>query len=104
MEPDKEKMEELEKLYLEKEEKVRLIAGTINATGKTLYWIDKGYVVIGSYVIVENMNGYDLAKVVGVTETTKGNVSKFSNTSYRNMKKVVKEIPSSSIEVKEIKY
>ncbi|MCI8654556.1 MAG: hypothetical protein HFJ48_01595 [Clostridia bacterium] len=101
MESDKEKMEQLEKIYQEREKRVRLIAGTINATGRTLYWIDEGYVIIGSYVIVENMNGYDLAKVVGVTETTKGNVSKFSNTSYRNMKKIVREIPTSSIEAKE---
>ena len=78
---------------------MRLIAGTINATGKTLYWIDTGYTLIGEYAIVENIKGYDLIKVVGVIDTTKDNVSKFSNTSYKNMKRVIREIPCSSIEI-----
>ena len=38
MKTDIEKIEDLEKIY--QEERVCLIAGTINATGKTLYWID----------------------------------------------------------------
>lgn len=81
MEPDK-----------EKDEKVYLVAGVINATGKTFYWKDEKYINIGNYAIVENMNGFDLVKIIGRVETTKANASKFSNTKYENMKKTIKEI------------
>ena len=97
MKTDIEKIEDLEKIY--QEERVCLIAGTINATGKTLYWIDnEGLTLIGSYAIVENANGYDLVKVVGKTETTKKDVVKFSSTSYKNMKKVIRAIAKSTVE------
>ena len=76
----------------ENNEKVYLIAGVINTTGKVFYWIDEHYIYIGNYAIVENVNGYDLVKVVGRVETTKENVCKFSNTKYKNMKKTIKEI------------
>lgn len=72
------------------EEEVYLIAGVINATGKMLYW--KNDIValeVGDYAIVENMNNYDLVKVVGIVSTTKKEASKFSNTQYKNMKKTV---------------
>ncbi len=70
-------------------EKVYLIAGIINATGKTLFWKDEKYMSVGNYAIVENMNGYDLVKIVGRIETTKNEASKFSNTKYENMKQTV---------------
>lgn len=73
-------------------EKVNLIAGTINATGKTLFWKGEKYMSIGNYAIVENMNGYDLVKIVGKIETTKKEASKFSNTKYENMKKTMCEV------------
>lgn len=76
------------------EEKVYLVAGTINATQKTLYWKDEKYMRIGNYAIVENINGFDLVKIVGRVETTRANVSKFSNTKYENMKKTIQEIPN----------
>ncbi len=77
---------------MENNERVYLIAGIINATGKVLYWKDENYIFVGNYAIVENVNGYDLVKVVGRVETTKENVCKFSNTKYKNMKKTIKEI------------
>lgn len=72
-----------------KENRVILVAGTINATGKMLYWKNVFPVNIGNYAIVENMNGYDLIKVVGLVTTKESTVGKFSNTKYENMKKVV---------------
>ena len=75
-----------------KNEKVYLIAGIVNATGKVFYWIDELFVYIGNYAIVENMDGYDLVKVIGRIETSKKDASKFSNTKYENMKKVIREI------------
>lgn len=77
---------------MEKEEEISLVAGIINATGKVLYWRDENYILVGSYAIVENMNGYDLIKVIGRIKTTKANASKFSNTKYENMKKTIKEV------------
>lgn len=78
---------------MEKDKKVRLVAGIINSTGKMFYWKNKiDLVDIGDYVIVENMQGYDLVKVVGIIETTEKEASKFSNTKYENMKKTVVKI------------
>lgn len=75
-------------------EKVTLVAGVINATQKMLYWkLDKGRMInVGKYAIVENTNGYDLIKVVGVIDTTKREASKFSNTKYDNMKRVLSRV------------
>lgn len=76
-----------------------LIAGVINATGKMLYWKNKNNLSInsGDYAIVENTNGYDLVKVVGIVYTRESQASKFSNTRYENMKSVVKVIKKESI-------
>lgn len=93
MEPDREKIEKLTK-----EENVILIAGVINATGKALYWRSNRVVSIGDYAIVENMNGYDLVKVIGIVDTTKENASKFSNTKYDNMKRVIQSMQKELIE------
>ena len=71
---------------------VILVAGVINSTGKMLYWKTDIPVYIGDYAIVENMNGYDLIKVVGLVRTKETMASKFSNTKYENMKKVVDAI------------
>lgn len=96
MEPDKKKIKNL--IDTEIEETVILIAGVINATGKTLYWRSDRIISIGDYAVVENMNGYDLIKVIGTTETTKEYASKFSNTKYSNMKKVVQGMQKELIE------
>lgn len=85
--PDEKKIENLTK-----DNTAILIAGTINATGKTLYWKSNREINVGNYAIVRNMNGYDLIKVVGIVTTTKSNASKFSNTKYENMKEVVQEL------------
>ena len=41
---------------------------------------------VGDYAIVENTNGYDLIKVVGVVVTKEDLVDKFSKTKYERMK------------------
>lgn len=94
MDPDGEKIENLSK----KEERIILIAGVINATGKLLYWRSDRRISIGDYAIVENMNGYDLIKVIGVIETIEENAKKSSNTNYINMKKVIQGMQKELIE------
>lgn len=81
-----------------KEETVYLIAGVINSTGKIMYWKDEKYISVGSYAIVENLNGYDLVKVVGRIATTKSESSKFSNTKYENMGRTVAEVSKEKLE------
>lgn len=93
MEPDRERIENLVN-----EEDVILIAGIINATGKTLFWKSDTEINIGDYAIVENMKGYDLIKVLGIVNTTKNNASKFSNTRYSDMKKVIRGMQKELIE------
>lgn len=78
-----------EKVVEEIGENVILIAGIINATGTLLYWKSDREISIGDYAIVENKQGYDLIKSVGIIYTTKENASKFSKTKYENMKKVI---------------
>ena len=83
--------------------KVYLIAGVFNSIGEPLYWVIEGILgkdVIGDYAIVENRNGYDLVKIVGIVETTEENTEIFSETNYKNMKKVIKILEKSQIEVK----
>jgi len=72
-----------------KNNEVTLVAGVINATGKMLYWKCDFEINIGDYAIVQNMNGHDLIKVVGLVKTTKNTVGRFSNTNYENMKEVI---------------
>ena len=88
----------VEDIMNENNKEVYLVAGLINATGKVLYWRTKSEIKLGDYAIVENMNGYDLVKVVGIVKTTKKNAIKFSNTKYENMKNVILEIKSNIIE------
>lgn len=77
---------------------VTLIAGVINATGKMLFWKDDNDIQIGDYAIVENMNGYDLVRVIGSVLTTEKEASKFSNTRYKNMKNTIYPISKEDIE------
>lgn len=84
---------------MNEQEIVHLIAGTINATGKTLYWKDENNITsIGEYYIVKNMNGYDLVKAIARVEILKENVSKLTNTKYENMKKVICGVSKERIE------
>ncbi len=86
---------------MEEDKKVILIAGIINVTGQNLFWKnEKGLDIdIGDYAIVENVNGYDLIKVIGKIETTEENAKKFSNTKYCNMKKVTRVLVKELIEI-----
>ena len=71
------------------EKKVILIAGIINATGTLLYWKSDREIRVGDYAIVENKQGYDLIKSVGIVYTTEENAFNFSKTNYKNMKRVI---------------
>ena len=97
------KLDEIGKKIIEEGKEpaiVTLIAGVINATGKLLFWKDDCDMQIGDYAVVENMNGYDLVKVVGTILTTEKDASKFSNTKYENMKKTICPILKEDIEIK----
>lgn len=82
----------------ENNEKVYLIAGVINTTGKMLFWKDDCEMQLGDYAVVENVNGYDLVKVIGIILTTEKQASNFSNTRYENMKKTIYPISKEDIE------
>lgn len=86
---------------MENDKKVVLIAGIINATGRNLFWKNENGldINVGDYATVENMNGYDLIKVIGKIETTEENAKKFSNTKYCNMKKVTRVLVKELIEI-----
>lgn len=93
--------EEFGKKIIEENEEdaiVTLVAGIINATGKMLFWKDDCEMQIGDYAVVENMNGYDLVRVIGSVLTTEREASKFSNTKYENMKKTIYPISKEDIE------
>lgn len=52
---------------------MKLIAGKINNCATTYYWDISEFKVmpkIGDYAVVENMNDYDLVKIVGIVETS----------------------------------
>lgn len=76
-----------------KEDKVFLIAGIINATNTLLYWrVDDISLEVGDYAVVENMSGYDLVKVAGIVVTEKKLARKFSRVDYEKMKKAIKKV------------
>lgn len=62
-------------------ETVRLIAGRLNSCCQTYYWLleEDEKLSLGDYAIVENLNDYDLVKIVGVVETNKKYLKKLTN-------------------------
>lgn len=82
----------------DKEEKIVLVAGTINATNMMLYWIDNVRAEIGDYVIVQNKRDYDLIKVIGTVVTTKKGARRFSHTKYEDMKHTVLKLHKEDFE------
>lgn len=56
---------------IEEDNTIKLIAGKLNNTNTTYYWlVDKDLdFEIGDYAIVENMNDYDLVKIIGIVKT-----------------------------------
>lgn len=88
----------VEDIVNENNKEVYLVAGLINATGKVLHWRTRSEIKLGDYAIVENMNGYDLVKVIGIVKTTKKDAGKFSNTKYENMKNAILGINANIIE------
>lgn len=83
------------------EEKIVLVAGIINATNTMLYWIDRVGAEIGDYLLVENKNGYDLIKVIGIVTTTKKGAQMLSKTKYENMKRTVLKLHKEIFEKKQ---
>ena len=106
MRPDEIGNKIVEDIVNENNKEVYLVAGLINATGKVLHWRTRAEIKlgvnfdfnIGDYAIVENMNGYDLVKVIGIVKTTKKDTGKFSNTKYENMKNAILGINANIIE------
>lgn len=55
------------------EDKIKIIAGKLNGNATIRHWNVPGNMAVhvGDYAVVENMEGYDLVRVVGITETKK---------------------------------
>lgn len=79
------------------ESTIKLIAGRLNNCNSTYYWqIEEGLdCEIGDYAIVENMNDYDLVKIVGIVETTEKYVKFITNSKIN--KKVINIIERQDI-------
>ena len=51
---------------------MKLIIGKLNEDNNIRYWNASGFtpdVAVGDYAIVENINDYDLVKIIGIVET-----------------------------------
>ena len=49
---------------------MKLIAGKLNSDTFIRFWkTEERYLYVGDYAIVENINDYDLVKIVGIVET-----------------------------------
>lgn len=88
MRPDEIGNKIVEDIVNENNKEVYLVAGLINATGKVLHWRTRAEIKLGDYAIVENMNDYDLVKIVGTVITTEKYIKHISNSVIT--KKVVK--------------
>lgn len=81
---------------------IYLIAGVINAVQNQCYfWLgtkSTDCFKINDYAIVENKQGYDLVKIVGIVWTDEANLKTISKNSLKKMKKVIRYIPREEIE------
>ena len=81
---------------------IYLIAGVINAVQNQCYfWLgtkSTDCFKINDYAIVENKQGYDLVKIVGIVWTDEANLKAISKNSLKKMKKVIRYIPREEIE------
>lgn len=80
-----------------KDDTVKLIAGKLNNTKCVYYWtVDKDFdYEIGDYAIVENMNDYDLVKIIGTVETNDKYLKLLTNVNVN--KKVIEIVDRSDI-------
>lgn len=78
-------------------ERIKYIAGRLNNCNATYFWNIDSYMdfEIGDYAIVENMNDYDLIKIIGIIETTEKYAKYISN--HKINKKVVSIIDREDI-------
>ena len=81
----------------EKDDTVKMIAGKLNNTKCVYYWtVDKDFdYEIGDYAIVENMNDYDLVKIIGTVITNEKYLKLLTNVNVN--KKVVEIVDRSDI-------
>lgn len=81
---------------------IYLIAGVINAVPNQCYfWLgtkSTDCFKINDYAIVENKQGYDLVKIVGIVWTDEANLKAISKNCLKKMKKVIRYIPREEIE------
>lgn len=81
---------------------IYLIAGVINAVQNQCYfWLgtkNTERFKINDYAIVENKQGYDLVKIVGIVWTDEANLKAISKNSLKKMKKVIRYIAREEIE------
>ena len=73
---------------------MKAILGKLNRSHEVYYWrCDGMYPDVGDYAIVENINDYDLVKIIGIVETDE-KYEKFLSKN-RISKKVIKTISRS---------
>ena len=79
-----------------------LIAGVINAVPDQCYfWLgtkSTDCFKIDDYAIVENKQGYDLVKIVGIVWTNEDNLKIITRNNLSKMKKVIRYISREEIE------
>lgn len=82
---------------IEEDNTVKMIAGKLNNTKCVYYWtVDKDFdYEIGDYAIVENMNDYDLVKIIGTVETNDKYLKLLTNVNVN--KKVIEIVDRSDI-------
>ena len=73
----------------------RLICGKIQGNNVLRFWKvedDSLAIEIGDFAIVENMDSYNLVKILGVVISNEQEIMNISNTDYKDMKRMLKEI------------
>ena len=73
---------------------MKLIAGKLNNCSTLFYWqiIENEKFEIGDYAIVENMNDYDLVKIVGILETSDKYAKFINDRKLKNVVSIIKRI------------
>lgn len=73
----------------------RLICGKLQGNNVLRFWKVEDENIdthIGNYAIVENMDSYALVKILGLVITSEQEALSISNTDYKRMKRMLKEI------------
>lgn len=87
-------------------EEVRLVTGKIQGNNVLRFWKvedENIFIQIGNYAIVENMDSYNLIEILGLVITSREKAMNITNTPYKNIKRVLKEIDIDELKNVEVK-